>query len=387
MTVQVCTSIKDIDAAAWNRFCADDPFINWRFLAALEETGAASSLQGWQANHLVLKQGETLRGAMPCYIKTHSHGDFVYDWGWARAVSQAGLSWYPKLVAAVPYSPVTGVRLLHEEDEDTDAAAQLARALIEQCRQRQFLTAQVNFSTTGDMAVLSEQGFMVRRDWHQFHWHNRDYQCFDDFLAALRHKKRKLIRQERRKVARNQLSFRWLDASEVSADMHQFVYHCYAKTFITYGNIPVLNETFFGLLGRQQPGRLLYCVADKAGHDVAVAVFLRSDDCLYGRYWGCLNEFPALHFEACYYQGIEYCIQHGLKRFEPGVQGEHKVSRGFLPAPSWSCHYFNNEHVAKAARMWLSQEQDWMMRYREQINEHSPYHPEITHDLLALTQP
>lgn len=389
LAIRVMDSIDAFAAPQWNAHCGSDPFINWHFLHALEQTGAASPEQGWQACHLRLDHADgSLRAALPCYRKTHSHGDFVYDWGWARAVHNAGLQWYPKLVAAVPYSPVTGPRLLRQADDDTAAAA-LAQALILSCREQGLLTAQLLFPPASDQELLREQGFLVRRDYIQFHWHNRAYQCFDDFLAGLRHKKRKGIRQERQQLLNSGVSCRWVDAAKASAEEHRLAHRCYSKTFLEYGNQPVLSERFFSELGQRLPGQLWYCIAQRhdpslgVTRDIAAAIYLSSEHCLYGRYWGALESLPGLHFEVCYYQGIEFCIQRGLQRFEPGVHGEHKISRGFLPAPSLSAHYLNQQDVARAARQWLRQEQDWMHHYRDEIIQRSPYHPEVTDDLLA----
>lgn len=375
--------IKHLEATEWNQLCDDNPFINWHFLAALEHTGAAHIDQGWQACHLALHhEDRSLRAALPCYRKTHSHGDFVYDWGWARAVQHAGLPWYPKLVAGVPYSPVTSARLLRDQN-DTEAPVLLAQQLIEQCQEQRLMTAQILFPPNTDADLLREAGFLVRRDFIQFHWHNRQYQAFDDFLAGLRHKKRKQIKQERRHLQKHGLECRWVDAATASAEEHAIAHRCYTKTFLEYGNAPVLSSAFFQQLGSQLPGQLWYCIARYEGQDIAAAIYLSSQECLYGRYWGALESLPGLHFEVCYYQGIEFCIQHGLQRFEPGVQGEHKISRGFLPAPTISAHFFNHPDVHNAAVRWLEQEQDWMNGYRDAIIKRSPFHPEVTDDLLA----
>lgn len=389
LAVQVLDRIDAFPSPQWNAHCGSNPFINWHFLNALEQTGAASLSQGWQACHLRLDHADgSLRGALPCYRKTHSHGDFVYDWGWARAVHNAGLNWYPKLVTGVPYSPVTGPRLLRAPGDDAAAAA-LAQALILSCKEQGLLTAQLLFPPPEDEELLRAQGFLVRRDYIQFHWHNRNYMCFDDFLGGLRNKKRKTIRQERQQLAGRGINYRWVDAAQASTEEHRLAHRCYSKTFLEYGNQPVLSERFFTRLGAALPGQLWYCIAqqqsstESSARDIAVAIYLSSDDCLYGRYWGALENLPGLHFEVCYYQGIEFCIKHGLQRFEPGVHGEHKISRGFLPAPSLSAHYLNQQDVARAARQWMRQEQDWMHHYRDEIIQRSPYRPEVTDDLLA----
>lgn len=375
--------IDAISSSDWNRFCDSNPFVNWHFLAAMESTQAANTEQGWTPHHFVLKNAlGQIRALMPCYRKMHSHGDFVYDWGMARAVENAGLAWYPKLVAGIPYSPVTSARLLRAPF-DTEAAQQLASQLIESCQKQKLLTAQILFPPRHDAELLREAGFLVRHDFIQFHWYNRDYESFENFLDQLRHKKRKQIRQERRKLIDANVQYRWVDAHTASAEELAFVHRCYSKTFLEYGNLPVLTQHFFQLIGEALPGQLLFCIAQQKGRDIAAAVYFRSDECLYGRYWGCIENLPGLHFEVCYYQGIEYCIEHQLQRFEPGVHGEHKVSRGFLPAPTISAHYFSYDKLAAAARSWLGQEQDWMRSYRNQVIQRSPYHPEITDDLLA----
>lgn len=373
MEVRHHASLQEIDAAQWDALRPDDnPFISHAFLAGLEQHGCLRPSWGWQPHHVSVRRAGTLVAVAPCYLKHNSHGEFVFDHAWAEAYHRHGREYYPKLLCAVPYSPVTGPRLLTGSIVDADAVRRvLAGALVEEAQRLGVSGLHVNFGLSSDVAVLDRDPRWLRRhDW-QFHWHHRGWRDFADFLDALTAKKRKNIRQERARVRGVEIELLHGDeASEADLDaMHAF----YAATFIQKGNSPALTREFFGHLARSHPRSLLLALARRRGRVVAGALYLRSSSTLYGRYWGAEDSMPALHFELCYYQGIEYCLGQGLTRFEPGAQGEHKMARGFLPVATQSRHLLFAEPFRTAAAEWLEDERQWLDGYRDTLMRHSPF--------------
>ena len=332
-------SIEDIPATAWNALVPDDnPFVDHRFLAGLERHGCIDARNGWLPHHVAIHDGERLVAAAPLYLKGNSHGEFVFDWSWAHAYSEHGLPWYPKLLCAVPYSPVAGPRLLVGRGADTDAAR---RVLVEVIRARAIelgvSSAHANFTSDADADTFASADWLARFDW-QFHWHNRGWRTFDAFLASLNSRKRKNIRHERARVAREGVECRILHGDELRDEEWTDIHAFYLATFEERGNHPVLTLDFFRHLGRTMPRNVVAVLCLRGGNIIAGALMLRSANTLYGRYWGCREQVDGLHFEACYYQGIEYCLREGLAAFEPGAQGEHKLARGFLPTRTRSFH-------------------------------------------------
>jgi uncharacterized protein len=367
-------SIDDIASAEWDALCADDnPFVSHAFLAGLERTGCVRPEWGWQAHHLGLYRDGKLIAAAPLYLKGNSHGEFVFDWSWASAWERAGGQYYPKLLNAVPYSPVRGPRLLVGSD---DAEAPELRTMLlqamQQCAKRlQLSSIHANFLNDADLATF-EGDWMARSD-VQFHWHNRGYTDFDAFLAALNHKKRKNIRHERTRAALHELHIGMYDAASLDARTWRRIHSLYTSTFDMKGNHAALTEGFFQYL-RTDLGDTAHVALAKNGDDiVAMALFLRSSTTLYGRYWGASVDLPDLHFELCYYQGIEYAIAQKLACFEPGAQGEHKLARGFLPVRTHSRHYLLHEGFRSAVRRALEHEREGMDVYAEELLDHSPY--------------
>jgi len=361
--------LGDVDPAAWDalRGC-EDPFTSHAFLQGLEATGCIDASYGWRAHHLLLEDGEgRLRAAAPAYLKGNSHGEFVFDHAWADAYHRAGRDYYPKLLVAVPYSPVTGPRLLAGGDRTLETA--LAEALESFTRERGLSGAHINFH--GD--PLDPGPSWLRRGDLQFHWRNRAYAEFDDFLAALASKKRKNIRAERAQVARAGIRVRRVTGDQASMDEIDTAHRLYRCTFEDKGNHPALRRAFFHHLARRLGRQMLMVFAERADEIVAMALCLRSDDTLYGRYWGSFEDVPGLHFECCYYQGIEYCIEKGLHHFEPGAQGEHKLARGFLPTPTCSSHFLPWAPFRDAVSDALDRERAWLARYREELMAHSPF--------------
>jgi uncharacterized protein len=376
---RILPSLTAVAADDWARLeDHGNPFLSHAFLAGLERTGSIGPHAGWSPHHLALYEGERLVAFAPTYAKNNSHGEFVFDWAWADAYQRNGLAYYPKLLTGVPYSPVTGPRLLTARDHPDPAA--LRDALIElalgQCREMGFSSWHCNFVRADDLASLAARGLLQRHDW-QFHWRNRAYGDFDDFLADLRSRKRKNIRRERAQLTHAGVTVAWRRGRELDEDDLAFVYACYIDTFRQYGNYPALRPEFFALLARELDTGFRVAFAERDGRRLAMAVFLSGGGRLYGRYWGCVEEIPGLHFEVAYYQGIEFCIRHGIEVFESGAQGEHKIGRGFLPSPTRSCHFVAHEGFRTAIAAHLEREHEWMADYHERLNAMSPFR----HDL------
>ncbi|HEX7815368.1 GNAT family N-acetyltransferase [Dyella sp.] len=366
-------SIADLPAAEWDALCPDDnPFLSHGFLAALESSGCIRDDYGWRAHHIALREDDRLVAAAPFYIKGNSHGEFVFDWSWAGAWERAGGDYYPKLLNAVPYSPVTGARLLvgtHDEAELRRRA--LVTAMRAQVDRYNLSSAHANFLTEADLPAYDEH-WLERSD-IQFHWPNRGYADFDAFLGALNHKKRKNIRQERNQVTRSGLRLEMRGGSTLSASHWHEIHQLYTATFDAKGNHAALTEAFFVALGQNLGDRVQVALAFNGPTIVAMALFLRSRNVLYGRYWGASVDIPGLHFELCYYQGIAYAIAQGIERFEPGAQGEHKLARGFLPVRTHSRHYLADEGFRDAVRQALRRESIHLDAYAADLMEHSPY--------------
>jgi predicted N-acyltransferase len=366
--------IDAIDAVAWDALGAGgNPFVAHAFLAGLERHGCIRADYGWRAHHLTLHQGNRLVAAAPVYLKGNSHGEYVFDWAWADAWERHGLAYYPKLLCAVPYSPVGGPRLLVGDGPGAaERAAALVAALEHEAGRLGLSSIHVNFTGPADNAVLARAGWLARCDW-QFHWHDRGWRDFDDFLAALNHRKRKNIRQERAQVARAGVDCEMRHGDElVEADWCD-LHALYLHTFEERGNHPALTLDFFRHLGAVMPRKVLAVLCRRGGATIAGALFLRGDDTLFGRYWGAFEPVPGLHFEACYYQGIEYCLRHGLQRFEPGAQGQHKLARGFLPERTHSFHWIADPRFRRAIAAHLEDEAPAIEDWRDALMQHSPY--------------
>lgn len=366
--------LNGIEASAWNALLPDDnPFVDHAFLSGLELHGCLQPDYGWQPFHLCLYDDSKLVAASPQYVKTNSHGEYVFDWSWASAYARSGLDYYPKLLSAVPYSPVTGPRLLVGNSPD---APSLRIALRDTMRaattQAGWSSAHVNFTLPEEIDAFAHDEWLARFDW-QYHWRNSGWRDFTDFLDALTSKKRKNIRQERDKVARAGVRCEILHGDEMSADDWRMLHRFYRLTFAEKGNHAALTLPFFRHLGQTMPRRVLAVFARRGNGTIAAALLLRSSHTLYGRYWGCSEQIAGLHFEVCYYQGIEYCLKNGLTRFEPGAQGEHKVSRGFLPTMTHSFHYIRDLRFRAAVRDALAREGQALFDYRDELLEHSPY--------------
>jgi hypothetical protein len=310
---------------------------------------------------------------VPLYLKDNSYGEFVFDWAWADAYQRMGMSYYPKLVAAIPYTPVTGARLLVHPDADREAVSTaLIREVHRQRSQHEASSIHCLFSDARDTEALCAQGFMRRTGCH-FHWHNDHYTGFEDFLSRLSSRKRKKIRRERRHVQDAGLYMELLTGREATEAQWQMMHAFYRSTFERKSGIPTLSLAFFLEISRTMGDQVILVFARHGDRTVAGAIMLRSSQALYGRHWGCLQDYHSLHFETCYYQGIEYCIEHGLGLFEPGAQGEHKISRGFLPTFTWSAHWIEDVRFRAAVRRYLDEEHAWMLEYRNDLLQTSPF--------------
>ena len=321
---------------------------------------------------IVRDDSDQIQAAAPAWIKSHSHGEFVFDWAWARAAHGAGLAWYPKLLIAVPFSPVPGPRLLGAEYHP-EAAGRLLDQAQDHVEKNGFSSAGINFCSEADARIIEQRPeWLARYDW-QFHWHNEGYRDFEDFLDALKRKPRKNIRAERRKVFNQGWRFEWIDGLAMGDADIDFADLCYQSTFALYGNLPMLNRDFFTLNAERFGEDFLMCRAHHHDRPRAAAIFWRDDQRLYGRYWGSLEDTRDVHFETCYYQGIEYCIEHGLQWFEPGAQGEHKIRRGFLPQKTRSFHYIRHPGLRLGIARYLSAEDNALQEYRRHLDSLNPF--------------
>lgn len=374
LDVRLHDGVAAIPAATWDALAASDhPFTSHAFLAGLETHGCIRPDYGWQSCPIGLYDGERLVAAAPLYLKGNSHGEFVFDWSWAGAYERHGLDYYPKLLCAVPYSPVTGPRLLVGDAPGAGERRRTLVAAIEaQRRAMRLSSAHLNFADAHAVEILERSDWLARFDW-QFHWRNRGWADFDAFLGALSSKKRKNIRQERAQVARAGITCEIRHGDELDDDAWRTVHALYEATFDAHGNHAALTEGFFRHLGTTMPRQVVVVLCRRGETIVAAALCLRSADTLYGRYWGSREEVPGLHFEACYYQGIDYCIRHGLARFEPGAQGEHKLARGFLPTRTRSFHLIADARFREAIADALQRESHALERYRDELLAHSPY--------------
>jgi predicted N-acyltransferase len=347
----------------------DQPFLRHEFLAALESCGCVSERAGWIPQHLTLWQDGSLAGAMPLYLKLHSYGEYVFDWSWADAYQQHGLDYYPKLVNAIPFTPVTGRRLLGNSPQ---VCALLLQAALTLARELEVSSLHCLFPDQSQAAAMQAQGMLLRSG-VQFHWRNRGYADFDAFLAGMSHAKRKNIRQERRKVREAGIVFEQITGRDASPAHWEFFHACYETTYHRHRSTPYLNLDFFRELGRVMADQVLLVIASRAGRPVASALNLFDAHTLYGRYWGSTEDLPGLHFETCYYQAIEFCIARGIATFEGGAQGEHKVARGFLPVPTWSAHWLAHPQFSRAVEEFLARETQGIEQYMSELNEHSPF--------------
>jgi len=373
--VRIHRRITEVGREAWDA-CAGggNPFVSYDFLDVLEESGCAVERTGWAPQHLSVEdEAGEVAAAMPLYLKSHSQGEYVFDWSWADAYERAGGRYYPKLQCAAPFSPVTGPRLLVREGVDHDLGRKLllGRALM-LCERIGASSLHVTFPTEDDWRFMGEQGLLLRQD-QQYHWHNAGYSTFDDFLAALSSSRRKTIRRERRD-AQAEVEIVAITGAELTEDHWDAFFGFYMDTGSRKWGQPYLNRRFFSLLGERMADRVLLIMARRGERWIAGALNLIGDDCLYGRNWGCIEDVPFLHFELCYYQAIEHAIRLGLARVEAGAQGPHKIARGYLPTPVYSAHWIADPALREPVRRYLEQERRAIEHDMELLEEEfSPF--------------
>lgn len=373
-TFRYLSSVDEIDASSWDRLAGCDyPFLRHDFLAALEHSGSVGGKTGWQPYHLTAYENDELVAVMPLYIKTHSYGEYVFDWAWAEAYQRYGVSYYPKLLTAIPFTPAGGPRLCTLPETDKKA---LIHAIVDDIQSKtacgQYSSWHLLFPLENELAAWEKTTLRIRTGC-QFHWFNRGYDHFDDFLATFVSRKRKTIKRERRRVAEQGIVLTRLSGDQISEQHIRDFFIFYQATYLKRGQQGYLTLDFFLRLLKKLASHLLLIVAEKEGEPVASALCLQDSTALYGRYWGCLEEYECLHFEACFYQGIEYCIERGLQRFDPGAQGEHKILRGFEPVKTWSLHWIEHEAFREAVDRFLSQEKLGISEYQTQAAQMLPF--------------
>jgi predicted N-acyltransferase len=376
--IKLLGSIAEADKAEWDalvraRDPAFNPFLAHDFLTAMEVSGCTAPDAGWLPRHVtVSKPGGPLLAAAPMYLKGHSYGEYVFDWAWADAFERAGGKYYPKLLCAAPFSPVTGPRLLAPAGDDEALAKTLLAGMVEAAKRMEVSSLHIIFPTRAEWEFAGRCGFLLREG-KQFHWENNGYQSFDDFLDALSSRKRKNIRKERSRATDNGIEIRRLTGGEIEPAHWDAFYKFYMDTAARKWGRPYLNREFFEELGARLADRVLLVIAFREGRAVAGALNLFSDDAIFGRNWGCLEDHPFLHFECCYYQAIDFAIERGLKRVEAGAGGSHKVTRGYLPSPTYSAHWIADDGFRNAVARFLDQERTEVDWERQAMQRRAPF--------------
>lgn len=382
LAVSFVDSISEIGADAWNGLTGtDNPFMRYEFLWALETTGCTTRRSGWQPHHVIVKQvspglDETV-AILPLYLKTNSWGEYVFDWSWANAYQSHGLDYYPKFVTSAPFTPSTGRRLFLRDGQDQQQVIALLKDAI--AEKADFVRASswhVLFPDAEQHGWFTDAGLLARRAC-QFHWFNRDYSSFDDFLARLSSRKRKNLKKERARVAESGIRFTKLEGKEISEALWHDFYTFYQSTYLIRGMQGYLTPEFFIEVGKTMPEQLFMVCAEQGEKLIAAALFFKSGDTLFGRYWGSARDYQFLHFETCYYQGQEYAIAHGFKRFDSGAQGEHKIQRGFEPLLTYSNHWIARPEFREAIASFLREEEQHVQRYRQQASELLPFRSDL----------
>jgi uncharacterized protein len=387
LRIRVIPAISEIAAADWDHCAAGsapagsaNPFTRHAFLAALEASKSATARTGWQPQHLVAECGGAIVGVAPCYLKSHSRGEYVFDAGWADAYERAGGSYYPKLQVAVPFTPATGRRLLVAPGPHAAVAeTALAQGLVELCKLREASSVHITFMTPAEWEGLGKRGFLLRND-QQFHWENGGFSCFDDFLAALASRKRKVIRRERREGLADGIEVAWLTGSDLTEAAWDAFFAFYMETGSRKWGRPYLTRAFFSRLGETMADQTVLIMAKRAGRYIAGAINFVGAGTLFGRHWGAIEHHPFLHFEICYYQAIEYAIAHKLARIEAGAQGEHKLARGYLPSTTYSAHFIADPALRRAIDDYLARERAYVEAAGRELLEASPFRKDAAHE-------
>lgn len=382
MRTEVHNSLLDISPDEWDRLNHDNnPFTSFAFLSALEESGSIGGETGWLPKYLCLRDSKgKLAAALPMYEKHHSWGEYVFDWAWASAWRQCGLAYYPKLIIAVPFSPVSGHRFLVSAGQDGEMTKRnLLMAAIEYAKKESYSSLHCLFPTRHECELLQQLGLSIRHD-VQFHWENHGYPDFRGFLSTMNSRKRKKINRERRRVSEMGIEFKIVNGKALTDSNMKEMYTFYLSTIMAHSSQAYLSRNFFLLLGERMADDIILIEAHYQGEVIAAALNIRHDTVLYGRYWGCKEEFHSLHFETCYYQAIDYCIKHDLSRFEGGAQGEHKLSRGFLPVITCSAHWMADTRLTSAISDFLELEKAHVTHYQQILNKYSPFRNDTKND-------
>jgi uncharacterized protein len=379
IAVKVHAAIAEIPATAWDA-CAGDgnPSVCHAFLDALEESGSTTARTGWMPQHLSIAGPDgAIVGLVPLYAKTHSYGEYIFDYGWADAYERAGGRYYPKLLSAAPFTPIPGPRLMLRAGAPPETLTHLIAGMIELAKRRRISSVHVNFPEQADMDALAEAGFLQRLG-QQFHWANDGYRDFDDFLAALNSRKRKAVKKERREALAPGLEIEVLTGSDLKPHHWDAFYEFYLATSDRKWGSAYLNRRFFALIGERMPEKIVLVMARHGANYVAGAFNLLGKDTIYGRNWGSYGDYKFLHFECCYYQAIEFAIAHGLSRVEAGAQGPHKIQRGYLPAPTYSAHWIPDPAFRRAVAQFLAREREMVAHKMDGLSEYSPFRQEET---------
>jgi hypothetical protein len=369
LILEITESIQQVNATDWNALIGNMPLLSHAFLSALETSESVGKGTGWQPSPLLVREDGQLVGAMPLYIKSHSYGEYVFDWAWAEAYERSGLNYYPKLLSAIPFSPITSPRLL---SENVKIQALMIEALGETMRQHQLSSAHVLFPDEASSAALKQAGWLQRAG-VQFRWHNKNYRDFEAFLSTLSHDKRKKIHQERKKVATSGVVCKHIKGADITQVQWDFFYACYSNTYFEHRSTPYLTRTFFSEIGKTMPQNIVLMVAEIDNQPIASALNIYSETTLYGRYWGAMQFLSGLHFELCYYQAQMFCIAERISYFEGGAQGEHKLARGFEPRPTCSYHKIAHPDFELAIKDFLLRESAGIAAYTNELEERVPF--------------
>ena len=369
LSLEITDAISEVDSASWDAIAGDMPLLSHAFLSALETSGSVGDGTGWQASHMLVFNDAQLVGAMPLYLKNHSYGEYVFDWAWAEAYARNGLSYYPKLLSAIPFTPITSSRLLTREPEIQQL---MIKALLQIMEKHQLSSAHVLFPDDDSAQAFSNAGWL-KRVGVQFRWKNEEFQSFDEFLNTLSHDKRKKIRQERNRIKASGVVCKRIKGADISPEQWEFFYRCYENTYFEHRSTPYLTLPFFQQLGRTMPQNILLVLAYVDDQPVAAALNIYDKTTLYGRYWGAVQYVPNLHFELCYYQAQEFCIAENIEYFEGGAQGEHKLARGFKPRPTCSYHKIAHPEFARAIEDFVEQESHGIAAYTNELEARAPF--------------
>ena len=374
MKIRYVRQISDIGETIWNRLVKNESlFLKYEFLSALEAYDCVGEHQGWLPHHQVVEDDHEVVAVMPLYLKYNSYGELVFDWSWADAYERAGRQYYPKFVSAIPYTPVTGARLcVAESVNQKQVKVLMMESLIDTAREMSLSSIHCLFPQEVDINLFETQDYYPRVAC-QFHWQNQNYESFDHFLSFLSSRKRKNIRRERARVDEQGIEFQILSGHQIEEDLWPLIYQLYRKTFVEKGGYATFTLDFFKQIGQTMGENLVVTLAIHKGRYVAGAICYQDKTHLYGRHWGCFEDFHSLHFEACYYQGLEYAINQGLQYFDPGAQGEHKLQRGFLPTKTWSAHWIKDEDFSQVIGQFVSQERNYMRQYIDEMSDQTPY--------------